>query len=984
MMQSMNQADPFSSPNMGNMRSVEANSLGITPYGQMRETDKALLGLDPDEDKLKGTIEGLTPVQADYLAGKVQDEFSRFKGARIIQEKNWIRAHQNCKGVYPGEFDFGSGTSKAFVQITRPKVQTFTGMLVPILMPPGTSVFCIDPDPVAYDPDFVRNLMAQNIPPDQIRYAVQKKAEESSEKITTKVKDGLVQASWASKLVRTVLDCGEYGTSIVMGPLAVETGVVSDPALAFMGEQEEFRPDYDVISPFDFYPDPGARTIEECSSVIVRKIINRSQLRKLRKDPGFKADVIDRVLDELGEGNWTAEWWESIVNISNSQQQMSSPNGRFICLVRWGLLSGRDLQRAGVPGIEEDQLEDEIMAQVWTIGSHVISLRVSELHKDRLPFYVTPFQLVPHTIWGMGIPEMMFDSQDAVNATERAKMDNMALSSRPMCWVNMDRIAEGEQVLELKAGKIIKTRESEVNNSATPPVEFFTPNCHMDVIQAVQDKSLQLSQEQAAMPNMLMGLGGEGMHNRTSSGASMQFNSAITPLKSVVFNFENHLIVPMIESTVKFYQVFSRDQAIKGNHKVSARGVQGIMARETLLNTINTTVQVLAQTPQGAEKLDFDQIGELLIRYNDLVDCRIILPDSVVTQKRQQLAEEEAKKEQGTMQNQVQADKLRAETSPKDALLEAYKGAMEGSLTKLDLLKKVALTYGFMDDELDQAIGYDEDAQHIQTQSAAHGAAMSQVQNEADLLQTHAGIEKTKKETEVLGQPKPKPSSSKKAKALPAGEQVRAAGAKNVPQDTILAHINPKEAAHLKAMGGSGRRDPVTGGIHFDESDDHSRTESQAGHSENEGSNSYGGGGNLSGGGGNNGGNYDPGTSPVENSGIAPGPRVHGWQSVWNGIKTVGKYGGWSPMSLGLGALGGWAIGSAGTPGQAPGWGYGDQSPQGGAPHGPVNFGHNNQGGPGMGVPTTYGQLPPGSVNPYEPPPAATSFFHTSSPWNLA
>jgi len=39
-------------------------------------------------------------------------------------------------------------------------------------------------------------------------------------------------------------------------------------------------------------------------------------------------------------------------------------------------------------------------------------------------------------------------------------------------------------------------------------------------------------------------------------------------------------------------------------------------------------------------------------------------------------------------------------------------------------------------------------------------------------------------------------------------------------QDTILAHINPSEFQVLKAMGGSGRQDPVTGAYHFEENDD--------------------------------------------------------------------------------------------------------------------------------------------------------------------
>jgi len=46
--------------------------------------------------------------------------------------------------------------------------------------------------------------------------------------------------------------------------------------------------------------------------------------------------------------------------------------------------------------------------------------------------------------------------------------------------------------------------------------------------------------------------------------------------------------------------------------------------------------------------------------------------------------------------------------------------------------------------------------------------------------------------------------------------QVRAAGHKNSRQDSMLAHITPREARFLKAGGGSGRKDPKTGLPHYE------------------------------------------------------------------------------------------------------------------------------------------------------------------------
>lgn len=51
-------------------------------------------------------------------------------------------------------------------------------------------------------------------------------------------------------------------------------------------------------------------------------------------------------------------------------------------------------------------------------------------------------------------------------------------------------------------------------------------------------------------------------------------------------------------------------------------------------------------------------------------------------------------------------------------------------------------------------------------------------------------------------------------------QQVRRAGSKNSNQDSMLAHISPREATLLKLYGGSGRKDPQTGLPHYDDPSD--------------------------------------------------------------------------------------------------------------------------------------------------------------------
>lgn len=696
-----------------------------TPFEELTQDQKQIAGLTEGEEALKETIEEIEQPEMDFLARKVSGEFTLAKGARLIQEQAWIRAHLNYKGKYPGDMDFGTSTSRAFVQVTRPRVQTGVAMILPIIMPPGDSSWTLDPSPRPSMPELVKDLIAKNLTKEEIFAAILEAADKAAKLMSRRVNDGFMETGWPYKLARTLLDLCLYGTSVLMGPLAAKTAKKgsareNDPDmehLEAMGFEDEYRPELDVISPFDFYPDPGARTVEECTYAIVRKVMNRTSLRDLRRLEGFNSKAIDDALAFSPDGNWTPEYWESTINISNDQQQMTAPNGRFVCLVRWGWLSGRDLQQAGI-NVPEEQLEEQVMAQVWCVGSRVISVRVSELYSDRLPFYVTPFSVVPHVIWGSGIAEHMFDTQDAINATERGKMDNMALVVRPQGYVNIDRLAPGQNVLEQRAGKMWAVRNSEVDSS--DPVKWQVPVNALNEIRAIQADSMQLAQEQTAMPNLLMGMGGDGIHNRTSSGASMQFNAAITPLKAAIFNIENFMIIPLVQKMVDFYLTYSEDDEIRGDYRVVAQGVSGLMRREAIFTKMSVILQALGTIPNMDKRIDWERVGEILTRDSGMDNLNIMLPDAVVMANEQKAMEQQAQMQNGQIQAQAQADKVRAETSPRDALLEALKAAPDGSQLKTALIHQVLDVFGLMTQDVETALNAEAQLAHIINQNKAH------------------------------------------------------------------------------------------------------------------------------------------------------------------------------------------------------------------------------------------------------------------------
>lgn len=645
-------------------------------------------------------------VKWDFLAQKTQQEFEDAAEAKLSQEKVFVRAHFNHIGQY--QVAVTDTVSQAFVQVTRPRVQTAVAMLVPVLMPPGGPAWNVDCSP---EPDFpgrdklIRDMLAEGTPEEEIHKQVLIKAQYAADRLALRVNDGLAEANTKAKYQQLIHDAAVYGSGCAIGPFVEEK------------KANAITPEWQPVSPFDLYPDPSGRTIDECAYVIHRSMMNAVQLRKLCKKSGFDAAAISEILS-TSDGNYSPRWWEDQVNLANGKNTGYSYKGRYEVLVRYGWISGSDLKEQG-HDIPDDMLDEQSMMIVWTCGHKVLSIRPSKLHADRIPVYIVPYQIKPLSPWGVGIPEMMFDSQDGVNACERAKYDNMALASGPQLIVDPSRIHLDQTPLEQAARKIWAIRTSEVNNMGDP-IQFKSVECRFDQIQLVQDKALALSQEQTAIPNMLMGIGGDGVHNRTAEGATLQFNTASTPLKSVIFNFENHFVVPFISSVANMYRMFDTDPTIVGDTKIVATGLQGVMEKEALSADLLQFAQIAASNPIWAEKTDVGRIYDLMVRSKGLSTKGITIPSEVIAQ--QKMLEQQAKNQDQLAMEQEKArmeQKTRAETAPRDAMMEAMKNAPDNSLLKLELNKKLMADCGLLDEKLMQAYEIEEAKLHINNDAMA-------------------------------------------------------------------------------------------------------------------------------------------------------------------------------------------------------------------------------------------------------------------------
>jgi hypothetical protein len=249
-------------------------------------------------------------------------------------------------------------------------------------------------------------------------------------------------------------------------------------------------------------------------------------------------------------------------------------------------MSGLKLRHLG-EDIDDDQLTSDFLVNVWTLDNAVIRLNVSNLRPARLPFHFAPYETVPGSILGRGVPAQMHDSQSIYNAAMRAEIDNMAYSVGPMLGMLLDKLASRTNPDTMYP---LKQYFFENVDTGQVPMQFFQPQSNVQYMEIIKEACIKQIQKETSLPDFAMGIPGSAQHNRTAEGLAMQQNAALTFIRSTIANIDNFLTQPMVESLYHWNMAFNPDGSIKGDFDVIASGVQGAIAKDVLNNRLQTII----------------------------------------------------------------------------------------------------------------------------------------------------------------------------------------------------------------------------------------------------------------------------------------------------------------------------------------------------------------------------------------------------------
>ena len=594
------------------------------------------------------------------IASFVESAFDRSEEGRRQDETRWLQAYRNYRGIYGPDVQFSDEErSRVFVKVTKTKVQAAYSQVIDVLL--GSTKFPLTVDPTtlpegveesvhfstedtpqleempALEPGETRSVYERlsGALKNKLKPVAQKielgegttpsdvtihPAMMAAKKMEKKIHDQLEETAAKKELRRFAFDMCLYGTGVFNGPF------LEEKEYAKWDDEGEYDPIIKTIPKatavniWDFYNDPDAMNMEDAEFAIRRHKISRTQLRKLKRRPFFRANAIDAVL--LANPDYTEKWWESQLDDDNSDPSIQ----RYEALEYWGFLDIESIREQGVEIPKELEDEDELSVNVWVCGGQVLRLVLNPFKPAYIPFFVAPYENNPGSFFGVGVAENMDDTQTLMNGFMRLAVDNAVLSGNVMLEVDVTNL-EPSTDFKMKPGKIWK-RQSGVAGQAVNAIQI--PNISNQNMQMF-DKARVLADESTGFPSFAHGQTGVTGVGRTASGISMLMGAAAGSIRTVIKNIDDYLLAPLGQAFFRFNMQFDFDEEIKGDLEVKAQGTNSLMANEVKSQRLMQFLS-LVQNPTLAPFAKMEYIVREIARSMDLDPDKVVnsLADSAI------------------------------------------------------------------------------------------------------------------------------------------------------------------------------------------------------------------------------------------------------------------------------------------------------------------------------------------------------------------
>lgn len=622
---------------------------------------------DSEHDKLKQRFEG--------IVNRLEREAEQRVAKRRHVEKRWIEDLAQYHGKYDEETQREldkNERSSLYINSTRPKTNAMASRLSDMLFPTDDRNWGIKPTPVpeltveaeraaraaaesaealAANPQDQRLIDEANDAATNARtiQAQMQEAKDRARAMQEEIDDHLRRVNYAAQARLVIEDACKIGSGIFKGPVIGDRNrpawQKNDNGEFVMRDTKDTRPSMWRVDPWNFFPDFDATCIEDGEGNYERHLLNRKQLKRLARQPGFDKKAIRHLL-EMGAESTTPTYISDLRSITGAYHE--SLSDRYHVWEYHGPLSREDMRDLAMmtanenvmkdlDGIEDDPLA-ELEVVIWFCQGTLLKFGLHWLDSGEPIYSVYCLDKDDASVFGFGVPYIMRDPQRSMAAAWRMLLDNAGLSSGPQVVVFEDIIEPVDGNWTLRPHKVWRRKAGVARGEKAFEV-FEIKNNTEQMLQLIEVSKKNVDEE-TAIP--VIAQGEQGTHvTKTAHGMSLLMNSVNVVFRRLVKNWDDDVTTPILRRTYDFLMQFSEKEHIKGDFEVDARGTSVLLVREMQSQNLMLFLNTFSGHPLLGKYLKEEGLEGLrqLARTLQLSSNDLIKSDDEISQDRAEAAQ---------------------------------------------------------------------------------------------------------------------------------------------------------------------------------------------------------------------------------------------------------------------------------------------------------------------------------------------------------
>ena len=338
------------------------------------------------------------------------------------------------------------------------------------------------------------------------------------------------------------------------------------------------------VMPQNFLIDPVATDIDSALGCAVDEFVSAHSVEQLQESGVYRDVDI-----QLASPDFNIEPDQDLTRFDEDKVRLTKYYGLVPRHLLDKAMEEKDAELEEEVVTFEDEDESYYVEAVVVIANGGVLLKASKnpyMMEDR-PVVAFPWDVVPSRFWGRGVCEKGYNSQKALDAELRARIDALALTIHPMMAMDASRMPRGAKP-SIQPGKTILTNGN--------PAEVLQPFNFGNVSQITfaQAQSLQTMVQTATGAIDSAGIAGSINGESTAAGVSMSLGAIIKRHKRTLINFQEAFLIPFVQKTAWRYMQFEPELYPVADYKFHTSSSLGIIAREYEVTQLVQLLQTMS------------------------------------------------------------------------------------------------------------------------------------------------------------------------------------------------------------------------------------------------------------------------------------------------------------------------------------------------------------------------------------------------------